>query len=107
MGVDDLKEAIEKGYLGGKYIVTKTFKLTHEMVDGIIAASEACEQDSCSWVREVIAKALLAEDAKFERMARAREKAKITSDTLVNHEKSPSAGTDEPSVQLTSEVKEQ
>lgn len=107
MGVDDLKEAIEKGYLGGKYTIPKTFKFTHEMLDAIAVASETNEQDSCSWVREVIAKALLAEDAKYERMARARERAKSTSDTLVHQKESPSAGTDEPNVLLTSEVKEQ
>ena len=99
MGVDDLKEAIEKGYLGGKYVATKTFKFTHEMLDGIIAASESYEQDSCSWVREVIAKALLAEDAKYERMARARNRSKCTLGTLVHQKESPSAGTDELDVQ--------
>jgi hypothetical protein len=108
MGVDELKEAIEKGYLGGKYIVPKTLKITHEMLDGIIAASETYEQDSCSWVREVIAKALLAEDAKYERMARARERAKGTLGTLVHQQnKSPSVGADEPIVQNTLEGKEQ
>ena len=106
MGVDDLKEAIEKGYLGGKYTVPKTIKFTHEMLDAIAVASETNEQDLCNWVREVIAKALLAEDAKYERMARARERAKSTSDTLVNHEKSPSVGADEPNVHKTLESNE-
>ncbi len=99
MGVDDLREAIEKGYLGGKYTVPKTFKFTHEMLDAIAVVSEINEQDSCSWVREVIAKALLAEDAKYERMARARDRAKGTWGTLVYPQKSSSAGTDEPNVQ--------
>ena len=99
MGVDDLKEAIEKGYLGGKYTVPKTIKLTHEMLDAIAVASETNEQDTCSWMREVIAKALLAEDAKYERMARARNRSKCTSGTLVPQKESPSAGTDEPDVQ--------
>lgn len=99
MGVDDLKDAIEKGYLGGKYTVPKTFKFTHEMLDAIAVASETNEQDSCSWVREVIAKALLAEDAKYERMARARMRAKGTSDTLVHQKESPVAGTTGPDVQ--------
>lgn len=93
MGVDDLKDAIEKGYLGGKYTVPKTFKFTHEMLDAIAVASETNEQDSCSWVREVIAKALLAEDAKYERMARARMRAKGTSGTLVHQKESPVGAT--------------
>lgn len=99
MGVDDLKDAIEKGYLGGKYTVPKTFKFTHEMLDAIAVASETNEQDSCSWVREVIAKALLAEDAKYERMARARMRAKCTSGTLVHQKESPVGATTEPDVQ--------
>ena len=99
MGVDDLKDAIEKGYLGGKYTVPKTFKFTHEMLDAIAVASETNEQDSCSWVREVIAKALLAEDAKYERMARARMRAKGTSGTLVHQKESPVVGATELDVQ--------
>lgn len=99
MGVDELKEAIAKGYLGGKYNAPKTIKFTHEMLDAISIASEISEKDSCEWVREVIAKALLAEDAKYERMTRARDRAKSTSDTLVYQQKSPSAGTDELNVQ--------
>ena len=106
MGVDDLKEAIEKGYLGGKYTVPKTIKFTHEMLDAIAVASETNEQDLCNWVREVIAKALLAEDAKYERMARAREKAKCTSGTLVHQKESPVGATTELDVQ-NFEVNEQ
>lgn len=99
MGVDDLKEAIEKGYLGGKYTVPKTIKLTHEMLDAIAVASETNEQDTCSWMREVIAKALLAEDAKYERMARARNRSKCTSGTLVHQKESPVARTTELGIQ--------
>lgn len=99
MGVDDLKEAIEKGYLGGKYTVPKTIKLTHEMLDAIAVASETNEQDTCSWMREVIAKALLAEDAKYERMARARNRSKCTSGTLVHQKESPVVGATELDVQ--------
>ena len=99
MGVDDLKEAIEKGYLGGKYTVPKTIKFTHEMLDAIAIASETNEQDSCNWVREVIAKALLAEDAKYERMTRARDRAKGTSGTLVHQKESPVVGATELDVQ--------
>ena len=81
---ESMKEAIEKGYLGGKYTVPKTIKFTHEMLDAIAVASETNEQDTCSWMREVIAKALLAEDAKYERMARARNRSQCTSSTLVH-----------------------
>ena len=94
-----MQEAIEKGYLGGKYTVPKTIKPTHEMLDAIAVASETNEQDTCSWVREVIAKALLAEDAKYERMARARNRSKCTSGTLVHQKESPVGATTEPDVQ--------
>ena len=57
------------------------------------------EQDTCSWMREVIAKALLAEDAKYERMARARNRSKCTSGTLVHQKESPVGATTEPDVQ--------
>ena len=69
------------------------------MLDAIAVASETNEQDTCSWMREVIAKALLAEDAKYERMARARNQSKCTSGTLVYQKESPVARTIEPDVQ--------
>ena len=94
MGVDELKEAIAKGYIGGKYTIPKTIKFTNEMLDGIASASEVDEKESCEWIREVIAKALLAEDAKYERMTRARARSKCTSGTLVHQKESPSARTD-------------
>lgn len=43
MGVDDLKEVIEKGYLGGKYIVFKIIKFIYEMFDVIVVVSEINE----------------------------------------------------------------
>ena len=99
MGVDDLKEAIEKGYLGGKYTVPKTIKLTHEMLDAIAVASETNEQDTCSWMRNAIAEALLIADAKYERTRKAKERASKHWNTLAHQKESPSAGTDEPDVQ--------
>ena len=94
-----MQEAIAKGYLGGKYTVPKTIKFTHEMLDAIAIASETNEQDLCNWVREVIAKALLAEDAKYERMARARNRSKCTSGTLVHQKESPVGATTELDIQ--------
>ena len=99
MGVDDMQEAIEKGYLGGKYTVPKTIKFTDEMLDAISAESEATGKEMSEWIREVIAEALLVIDAQFERRARARSKSKCTSNTLVNHEKGSSVGADKPCIQ--------
>lgn len=84
MGVDDVQEAFEKGYLGGKLTTPKTFKFTDEMLDAISIAAESEDKDMADWIREVIAAALLVVDAKYERMTRARERAKCTSNTLVH-----------------------
>ncbi|MDC4146516.1 hypothetical protein [Acinetobacter baumannii] len=99
MGVDDLKEAIAKGYLGGKLTTPKTIKFTDEMLDAVAVQAEVEDKDQADWIREVIAKALLVADAKYERMTRARMKAKCTSGTLVHQKESPVGATTEPDVQ--------
>lgn len=99
MRADDMKEAIEKGYLGGKTNIPKTFKFSHEMLDGMMVASEVNNKEVADWLREIIARELLLEDAKYDRMTRARERAKSTWNTLVHHEKSPSVGADELDIQ--------
>lgn len=86
MGVDDVQEAFAKGYLGGKLTTPKTFKFTDEMLDAVAIAAESEDKDVSDWVREVIAEALLVVDAKYERMTRARERAKCTSGTLVHQQ---------------------
>ncbi|HEN9533164.1 TPA: hypothetical protein U9I96_003755 [Acinetobacter baumannii] len=96
MGVDDLKEAIAKGYLGGKLTTPKTIKFTDEMLDAVAVQAEVEDKDQADWIREVIAKALLVADAKYERMTRARLRSKCTSGTLVHQQKSSTAGTVEP-----------
>ncbi|HHP7932679.1 hypothetical protein [Acinetobacter baumannii] len=96
LGVDEMQEAIEKGYLGGKLITPKTIKFTDEMLDAVAIVAESEEKDQAEWIREVIAQALLVEDARYERMTRARLRSKCTSGTLVHQQKSPTAGTVEP-----------
>ena len=99
LGVDDMKEAIERGLLGGKLTTPKTFKFTDEMLDEMNIVADAYEKDMADWVREVIAEALLVEIAKFNRMARARNKSKCTSDTLGHQKESPVGATTELDVQ--------
>lgn len=84
MGVDDVQEAFAKGYLGGKLTTPKTIKFTNEMLDAVAIVADSEDKDSAEWIREVIAEALLVADAKYERMTRARERAKCTSGTLVH-----------------------
>lgn len=95
LGVDDMQEAIAKGYLGGKLTTPKTIKFTDEMLDAISIAAEAEDKSSADWMREVIAKALLVVDANYDRMTRARNKSKCTSDTLGYQKESPVGATTE------------
>lgn len=45
IGVEEMREAISKGYLGEKLDSPKTFKFTREMLDGIEIASESNDLD--------------------------------------------------------------
>lgn len=94
-----MKEAIEKGYLGGKLITPKTIKFSDEMLDAVSVYAEAESISDVDWMRAVIAEALLIADAKYERTRRAKERSSKHWDTLAHQQKSPSARTDEPSVQ--------
>lgn len=46
MGVDEMQEAIEKGYLGGKLTTPKTIKFTDEMLDAVAVQAEVEDKDS-------------------------------------------------------------
>lgn len=98
MGADELKEAINRGWLGGKLNITKSIKVTEEMWQAMQIEADARDMDVAEWLRELIAEKLLQEEDKFNRKLRARERARytlFTSDTDVNQQKSPVAGTTE------------
>jgi hypothetical protein len=99
MGADELKEAINHGWLGGKLNVTKSIKVTEEMWQAMQIEADVRDMDIAEWLRELIAEKLLQEEDKFNRKLRARQHAKytsVTSDTSVNQQqKSPVAGTTE------------
>ena len=99
MGVDDLKEAIEKGYLGGKLVTPKTIKFCDEMLDAVSVYAEAESISDVDWMRKAIAEALVIADARYERTRRAKERASKQWGTLVHQKESPSARTDELDVQ--------
>lgn len=108
MGADELREAIEKGYLGSKLDAKKTFNMTHEMLDAMYVASESEGVDIQEWYRMTIAKALLVSDYNYERSTRARQRSKAYRDTFGHHkEESSTAVTVEPCVQSISEINEQ
>lgn len=99
MGVDDLKEAIEKGYLGGKLVTPKTIKFMDAMLDAVSIYAEAESISDVDWMRNAIAEALVIADAKYERTRKAKERASKHWNTLVHQKESPSAGTDELDIQ--------
>ena len=99
MGVDDLKEAIEKGYLGGKLVTPKTIKFMDAMLDAVSIYAEAESISDVDWMRKAIAEALVIADAKYERTRKAKERASKHWNTLVHQKESPVARTTELDVQ--------
>lgn len=99
MGVDDLKEAIEKGYLGGKLVTPKTIKFMDEMLDAVSIYAEAESISDVDWMRNAIAEALVTADAKYERTRKAKERASKHWDTLAHQKESPVARTTELDIQ--------
>ncbi|MDH5819531.1 hypothetical protein [Acinetobacter pseudolwoffii] len=95
MGVDDLKEAIEKGYLGGKLVTPKTIKFMDAMLDAVSIYAEAESISDVDWMRNAIAEALVTADAKYERTRKAKERASKHWNTLAHQKESPVAGTTE------------
>lgn len=82
MGVDEMQEAIEKGYLGGKLIAPKTIKFMDAMLDAVSVYAEAEGISDVDWMRNAIAEALLIADAKYERTRKAKERASKHWNTL-------------------------
>lgn len=99
MGVDDLKEAIEKGYLGGKLVTPKTIKFMDAMLDAVSVYAEAESISDVDWMRNAIAEALLIADAKYERTRKAKERSSKHWDTLAHQKESPSVSADELDIQ--------
>lgn len=95
MGVDDMQEAIEKGYLGGKLIVPKTIKFKDAMLDAVSVYAEAEGISDVDWMRNAIAEALLIADAKYERTRKAKERASKHWNTLAHQKESPVGATTE------------
>ena len=99
MGVDDLKEAIEKGYLGGKLATPKTIKFMDAMLDAVSIYAEAESISDVDWMRNAIAEALVIADARYERTRKAKERASKHWNTLVHQKESPVGATTELDIQ--------
>ena len=89
--VDEMQEALEQGLLNGKLVNPLTIKFNDAVMEKMDIVCAGHLTSAPEWIREIVIRELLAEEAKFNRMAKAREKARITSDTLENHKKSPVA----------------
>lgn len=94
MRADDMREAIDKGYIGGKLINPLTIKFNDVMFSRIGAICDATGDEKAEWIRNLIMRELLIEEERFDRMAPVWGKTKETLTNLGNqNEKSSTAGT--------------
>lgn len=87
LGVDEMQEASKMGFLDGKLVNPVTVKFNDAMMDSMEIVCAGNLTSIPEWIREIIMRELLAEEAKFNRIAKAKAKSKYTSDTLENPEK--------------------
>lgn len=99
MGVDEMKEAIEKGYLSGKLDNPITIKFNDAVLLRVSAICDATGEEKAEWIRSLIIRELLKQEEQYNRMAQVWGKTKETMSNIGNQQKSPSADTDELSVQ--------
>lgn len=95
MRAEDMKEAIEKGYIGGKLINPLTIKFNDVMFKRIGAVCDASGDEKAEWIRNLIMRELLIQEEKFNRMASVWGQLKETSETLDDQNKSPVVGATE------------
>lgn len=94
MRADDMKEAIEKGYLGGKLVNPLTIKFNDVMFNRIGAICDATGDEKAEWIRNLIMRELLIQEERFHRMSAVWGETKETSAHMGNqNRKSPAAGT--------------
>ena len=94
-----MREAIERGYIGGKLTADVTFKFTPEMKERLKIEADTLGMSEPDLVREVMANFLVDADLRFKNSLKARGIDSELLDTLANQQKSPTAGTVEPCVQ--------
>ena len=109
MGVDDMQEALELGFIeaNGKKTDLASVRLTHEALNAIDKLSAMDDVKRSEWIRDAVIEKLLRLKRQHEYLSQAFGSATYSLNTSGTQNKSPSAGTDEPNVLLTSEVKEQ
>lgn len=86
MRTDDMNEARELGFLGGKLdnpVTVKFNDLTDESIEGVANASDMTKAD---WIREACIEKLLVERRKFNRMRKVWGHPKETRDARGCHE---------------------
>ncbi|NHC02358.1 hypothetical protein G9F31_00980 [Acinetobacter sp. 187] len=91
-----MKDAAEKGYIGGKLINPLTIKFNDVMYDRISAICDANGDEKAEWIRNLIMRELLIQEERFNRMSQVWGGTKETSANFGNrNEKSPVAVTTE------------
>lgn len=102
MRADDMKEALNKGYLTGKLDNQLQTKVNDAILKRVTAICDATGEERADWLRNLIIRELLIQEEQFNRMSKIWGDTKITSDSLassVTQQKSPTAGTVEPNIQ--------
>ena len=96
MRADDMKDAIDKGYVGGKLINPLTIKLNDVMFSRVEAICSANGDEKAEWIRNLIIRELLIQEERFNRMSSVWGRIRETSTNLENqNEKNPVAATTE------------
>ena len=102
MRADDMKEAINKGYLTGKLDNQLQTKVNDTIFKRVTAICDATGDEKADWLRNLIIRELLIQEEQFNRMSLVWGDTKVTSNTLdfsVTQQKSSTAGTVELDIQ--------
>lgn len=74
LGVDEMQQALKQGLFEGKLIHPVTIKFNDAMTERMDIVCAGYLTSIPEWIRDLVIRELLVEEAKFNRMARAREK---------------------------------
>jgi hypothetical protein len=109
MGVDDMEEALELGFVetSGKKTDSTSVRFTHEALIAIDTLSAMDDIKRSEWIRDAAIEKLLKLKRQHEYLSKAFGSATYSLNTSGTQNKSPSGATDEPIVQNTLEGKEQ
>lgn len=101
MGVDDMQEALELGFIeiNGKKTDSTSVRFTHEALSAIDALSAMDDIKRSEWIRDAVIEKLLKLKRQHEYLSQAFGTATYSVNTSHTQNKSPSVSADEPRVQ--------